>query len=122
MIIIKFLIGLLLGWIAGSIAIIVLIVLRFGIPECNFWIKNGQEVEASKLLRKRYSYSLIIWLPIISLMTFLCYRFLNEGFYGYVISWAFMILVGFSSTGRTQNNLIEFNNSLNNCKDIVNKK
>lgn len=122
MIIIKFLIGLLLGWIAGSIAITVLIVLRFGIPECNFWIKNGQEIEASKLLRKRYLSTLTIWIPIILLITFLCYKFLDEGFYGYAISWAFMILIGFGSTGRTENNLIEFNNSLNNCKDIVNKK
>lgn len=120
--IIKCLIGLILGWIAGSIAIVVLTVLRFGIPMCNSLIKNKEEIEASKLLRKKYFISLLIWFPVLLLITFLCYKFLDEGFYGYAISWAFMILIGFGSTGRTENNLIEFNNSLNNCKDIVNKK
>lgn len=122
MTIIQFAIDLFLGWVTGSIAIIVLTVLRFGIPACNVLIKNNEDVEALKLLRKRYFISLIIWVPIIVLITFLCFRFLDKGIYGFVISWAFMILMGFKSTGKTESNLLEFDNSLYNCKEIVKTK
>lgn len=122
MVIIQFVVGLFLGWVAGSLTIIPLTVLRFGIPMCNTLIKNGEEVKASKLLRKKYCISLIIWIPIILLIDFICYRFLNIGIYTYFLSWAFMILIGYGSTGKTKNNLIEFNNSLRNCIDILNDK
>lgn len=119
---IKIVVGLLLGWITGSIAIIVLTVLRFGIPMCNSLIKNKEEVEAVKLLKKKYFISLVVWLPVIILITFLCYKFLNNGFYGFVIAWGFMILIGFGSTGKTENNISDFNNSLNRNIDIVKNK
>ena len=117
--IIKYFIGMALGWIAGAISTIIFVVLRFGIPMCNSLIKNEEEVQAVKMLKKKYFISLIIWIPIISLITFLCFKFLHEGLYGYIGAWAFMILIGWGSTGKTQNNMIEFNNSLQNCKDLI---
>ena len=122
MTIIQFAIGIFLGWVTGSIATIPITVLRFGIPMCNILIKNKEDVEALKLLRKRYLISLIIWMPIITLITFLCFKFLDKGIYGFVVSWAFIILIGFKSTGKTENNLLEFDNSLYNCKEILETK
>lgn len=121
--VVKTFFGLILGGIVGSISTMVLTVLRFGIPMCNVLIKNEEEVEAVKLLRTKYLISLIIWVPIISGITFLCYKFLfKEGFYGYLVSWVFTLLVGFGTTGKNENNFKEFQNSLDNNKEIIDNK
>lgn len=113
--IIKYIIGILAGWVIGSIGIVVLTTLRVGLPLCYILLKNKEEDErALKELRKTYFISLSIWIPIIILITFLCYNFLDRGFYGYIIAIILMLILGFSSTGNNENNLRDFHNSLHN--------
>jgi len=117
--IIKYILGIILGWIIGSIVIVVTTTLRFGIPMCNKLIKNKEEDEAClKKLRKKYCYTLIIWLPIIILATFLSYNFLGNAFGAYLTVVIFMFLIGFGQTGTTENNLSDFYNSLK-CQGAI---
>lgn len=118
--IIKYIIAIVVGYIISSVSIIVLTVLRFGIPLCNILIKNKEEDEdALKLLRKKYCISLLIWLPIIILVTLLCCKFLGNGFYVYLVALVLMLLIGFRSTGNTESNMQEFYNSLKSQKNIL---
>ena len=47
-------IGLILGWLAGSMFLVVLPSIRVGIPMCNQFIKKRESVIAARDLRKRY--------------------------------------------------------------------
>lgn len=111
--IVKYIIGIAVGWIVSPIIIMELTVLRFGIPLCNKLLKNKEDNEkALKGLKKKYCLSLIIWIPIITLISLLCYNFLDKGFYGYIITIIFMTIIGFNSTGNNENNISDFYNSL----------
>ena len=111
--ILKYIIAFILGWITGSISIILLTLLRFGIPMCNKLIKNNEEdISALRLLRKKYFFSLIINSLLISIISIPCYIYLDTAFILFIIVIIVMILLGYTSTGATQNNLSEFNNSL----------
>lgn len=118
--IIKYIIAIVVGYVISSISITVLTVLRFGIPLCNILIKNKEEDEdALKLLRKKYCISLLIWLPIIILVTLLCYKFLGNGFYVYLATLVLMLLIGFRSTSNTESNMQEFYTSLKSQESIL---
>ena len=118
--IIKYIIAIVVGYVISSISIIVLTVLRFGIPLCNILIKNKEEDEdALRLLRKKYCISLLIWLPIMILVTLLCYKFLGNGFYVYLATLVLMLLIGFRSTGNTESNMQEFYTSLKSQESIL---
>lgn len=116
--IIKYIISILLGWIVGSILIVTLTTIRFGIPTCNQFLKsNTGNKQALKNIRRKYYITLSIWFPIIILITFLSYIFLGNAFYLYLSFAFFMLLLGFSSTGNTENNKQEFIHTLN-CNNI----
>lgn len=118
--IIKYIIAIVVGYVISSISITVLTVLRFGIPLCNILIKNKEEDDgALKLLRKKYCISLLIWFPIIILVTLLSYKFLDNGFYIYLATLVLMLLIGFRSTGNTESNMQEFYNSLKSQESIL---
>ncbi len=114
--IIKYIIGVSVGWIIGSSMLInVLTILRFGIPMCNVLLKNKEDDErALKNLRNRYCLSLIICSIITIIITWLCYKFLNNGFKGYTFAIIVSIILGFNTTGNNTNNMADFYNSLQN--------
>lgn len=118
--ILKFILGIILGWFVASIGIIVLTTIRVGIPLCNTLLKTGEEDEnALELLRKKYYITLLIWIPIIVLITLLCYEFLGNGFYAYLTILVLMLLIGLSSSGKTESNIQDFYHSLKSQETIL---
>lgn len=121
--ILKFILGIILGWFVASIGIIALTTIRVGIPLCNTLLSTGEEDEnALKLLKKRYYITLLIWIPIIVLITLLCYIFLGNGFYAYLTILVLMLLIGFSSSGNTESNMQDFYHSLKTQETILMSK
>lgn len=113
--IVKYIIGILAGWIVGTVGIMMLTILRVGLPLCYILLKKKEEDErALKELKRMYFMSLLTWTFIITLITLLCFAFLNKEIYGYIISTGLVILLGFNSTGNNENNLKDFHNSLQN--------
>lgn len=120
MITLQFIIGLVVGWIVGSIIILPITLLRFNIPMCNKLLKTKEEKESAvKLLRKKYYITLIFWLIIITVISLLCCKFLNKGIYGYVISSIFMVIIGFGFTGTNEKNILEFYHGLHCNEEIA---
>ena len=114
--IIQYIVGLAVGWFMGITGLInILIILRFGLPRCNKLIKEESELtEKLRGLRKTYIIALIIWTVIITVITILCYIFLGNAFVGYIIALLLAVLLGIGQTGENENNLSDFENSLNN--------
>lgn len=108
--IIKYLIGLIVGWIIGSIGIInIITILRFGIPRCNRFIRNKTEyLNKVKKLRTTYVISLSVWIIIVVFITIICYKFLENGFIGYIVSIIISLILGFKQTGDNLNNVSDF--------------
>lgn len=119
-------IGLIIGYVMSTVLSILLTVLRFGIPECNLRIKNESSpiiIVALKQLKNRYKISLIIWITIISLVSIGCYFWLKTAFIGYLIGLFINIISILKTSGKTPNNLLEFENSLTaNISYIINEK
>lgn len=105
---------------------ILMIVLRFGIPECNARLKKETDniiILALKELRKRYSISILIWGSILILVSIGCYFWLKSAFIGYFIVLCLTLLLSIRKSGKTTNNLIEFENSLKaNISFVMDKR
>ena len=114
--IIKYVVGLAVGWFIGSLGLInILIILRFGLPRCNKLIKEGNELtEKLQGLRKTYIITLTIWTVILTIVTILCYKFLGNAFIGYIVALLLAVMLGIGQTGENENNLSDFEKTLNN--------
>ena len=120
--IMQFIIGSIVGWIAGSITISPITLLRFNIPMCNKILKSKSEKESAvKLLKKKYYIGLIAELIIITVISLLCCKFLDKGVYGYVMSGIFMVIIGFGCTGINEENMLRFYHNLHCNEEIVTK-
>lgn len=111
---VKFMLAIIVGWIIGSLGLInIIIILRFGIPMCNKYIREELDEQGKVIaLRKKYKFALIFWIIITTVATFLFCRFLNDVFIVYLITLVVGVLLGIKSTGENQNNISDFEESL----------
>lgn len=121
----KYIIGLVIGYITSVISSMPITVLRFGIPMCNQYLKemiiipDKEKTEQDLLgiiglkeLKKMYKISLCIWIPIIIIITIICLKWIDSIFIGYIIGILLQIPALIQNTGYNQNNMQDFNNSL----------
>lgn len=124
MIVLKYIITFVLGIISASFIVIILTVLRCGIPICKAIIKESDvskdEKQSSKKLIKKYYLSLLIDFIIITILFLLVYFLMKETFIFYLILIGFYTLISFGRTGMTTENLLEVNNSLSCNIDLNN--
>ena len=122
----KYIVGIIIGYIMSTILSIVMTVLRFGIPECNQRLKTETDnitILALKELKKRYKISILIWTPILILVSLCCYFWLKSAFIGYLIGLFINIFLIIKKSGKTTDNLLEFENSLKaNTSFIIDKE
>ncbi len=116
MIILKYIITFILGIVSASFIIIMLTVLRCGIPVCKFIMKAldapADEKEAAKKVIKKYYLSLFIDSCIVIIASIIVYFLMKETLIFYLILIAFYTLISFGKTGKTQENLLEVDNAL----------
>jgi len=124
MIVLKYIITFVLGIISASFIVIILTVLRCGIPFCKAIIKEPDVLEdkkqSSKKLTRKYYLSLLIDFIIVTILSLLVYFPMKETFIFYLILIGFYTLISFSKTGMTTENLLEVNNSLSCNIDLNN--
>lgn len=116
MIVLKYIITFVLAIISSSFLIIILTVLRCGIPSC-LKLKKANDIsdsykEAANRLQKKYKLSIFIDLFIISILSIIVCLLLKECLVFYIIFSLFYILISFKKTGMTQDNIEEFTNSI----------
>lgn len=120
--ILKYIVGIIIGWFVSIGLSNLLTVLRFGIPMCSTIIKEETDnliICGARNLKKRYIISAIIWIIIISLVSIGCYFGLQSAIIGYIIGILLNIATVMKSSGNNENNLSEFGNSLKANIDYI---
>ena len=117
--IVKYFIGWFIGQIIASVGFVnIIIILRFGLPMCNHLIKQNDtdeiEKKALKNMKSNYFLCILIWSIIIIIVSIVCYKFLDNAIWGYIIAILFTVITGFGATGNTPNNVSDFYNTLKN--------
>lgn len=90
--------------------------IRVGIPLCIKIINNKEELtffkDGAKKLLKKYIISILIWIPIIALIIFFCFKPEIPFGKGFITGLIIYTIPTILNSGKNQTNLQEFEHSL----------
>lgn len=123
----NYLIAIVVGFFIGCFPLLMsVIICRVGISLCNEIKKDeGCDIHTKNILDfqlKKYYFSLLIQLFMICLVTVLCYLFLKEEFWIYLIVVMITFICNYKNTGKTMDNMQEFYKNLKMNKQIYGNK
>ena len=111
-----YIIGFVVGTIICAVGIsTILLVLRVGFPICNEVLKEDSK-SGAKILKKKYTISLLFWIVAITISTYLCYLHIYV-FTGYIIAILLNIFKVISQTSQNEINVAEVLHSIK-CNTI----